>query len=79
MKRVTMNRTRCVQFFWRKFCRLNKYYCAVNACRLVKATYRSKANKIQSQYRVYKFRNAIIDHILNKKARFLQQVLRKYL
>lgn len=45
-QRKTMSRTRCVQFYYRKFCRLIKYYKCWEACRLIKVTMKEKVNKI---------------------------------
>jgi len=42
-----MSRTRCVQFYWRKFCRLIKYYRCVEASRLIKEKMKTSVNKIE--------------------------------
>lgn len=46
-RRETMSRKRVVQFYWRKYCRLVKYFGCVNACRLIKQLYKSKVEIIQ--------------------------------
>ena len=66
-----MNRTRCVQFYWRRFARVIKYSSSVTASRLIKKIYRDKVNKIWRQYKVFKFRNTINLSIKNKKARLI--------
>lgn len=45
-RRKTMNRTRCVQFYWRRFARMIKYSSSVMASRLIKQIYKDKVNKI---------------------------------
>lgn len=45
-KRVTMSRTRCVQFFWKKFCRLLKLSSSVKASRLIKHIMEKRVVKI---------------------------------
>lgn len=42
-----MSRTRCVQFYWRRFCRLVKYYRCVEACRLMKGKWKESVQKIE--------------------------------
>jgi ribosomal protein S15P/S13E len=46
-QRQTMSRTRCVQFYWRRFCRLVKYYKCVEACRLMKGRWKESVEKIE--------------------------------
>lgn len=76
-KRVTMNRTRCVRFYWQRFCRLVKYHKSVEAARLIKTTLFTKVYMIQLQYRCYRFRKTLNDRIMNKKACIVQRFLRK--
>ena len=45
-KRITMSRTRCCQFFWKKFCRLLKLSSSVKASRLIKQIMFKRVNKI---------------------------------
>lgn len=45
-----MSRTRCVQFYWRKFCRLIKYCKCLQASREIKQKLREKVNIISQQY-----------------------------
>ena len=68
-----------MQFQWRKFSRLIKYYKCWQACALIKNTYHSKAWLILRQYRAFKFKRSINNHIKEKKALILQRFLRKVL
>ena len=74
-----MSRTRCVQFFWRKFCRLLKLNCSVKASRIIKSIMQNRVNKILKQYRAYKFRISIKERIVLKKVIIVQKILRKVL
>lgn len=74
-----MSRTRCVQFYWRKFCRLVRYSRSVQASRIIKQAILQRARLILRQYRAFRFRRALLRHIQNKKACILQNVLRKVL
>lgn len=74
-----MSRTRCVQFYWRKLCRLLRYSRSVQASRLIKEAMAQRARLILGQYRAFRFRRALTRHIQNKKAVVLQKILRKVL
>ena len=73
----TMNRSRRVQFIWRKFCRLIKYYKCLEASRLIKGLVKKRVMLILRQWRVFSFRRSFKKRILNKKAKFIQSFLRK--
>ena len=62
-----MSRTRCVQFFWKKFCRLLKLSSSVQASRLIKQILQKRVYKILKQYRSYKLRTSIDERIRLKK------------
>lgn len=74
-----MSRTRCVQFYWRKLCRLLRYSRSVQASRMIKQAIEGRARLILRQFRVFRFRRALTRHIQNKKAVVLQKILRKVL
>lgn len=74
-----MSRTRCVQFYWRKYCRLVKYYKCVEACRLIKARYKRSVERIERQYRFYRLRRRLDAWIRDRQVRLLQRALRKVL
>lgn len=76
-RRVTMSRTRCVQFYWRKISRLVKYFGCVDACRKIKHHYRQQVLKIQRQYKVFRLRRSIAQLIKTKKAKVIQRLLRR--
>jgi hypothetical protein len=74
-----MSRMRCIKFFWAKFSRLIRYSSSVQACKLIKALYLTKATKIASQFRVYKLRSAILHRVQHKRALVIQSHLRRVL
>ena len=63
-----MSRTRCVQFYWRKFSRLVKFFSSVDTCRRIKAHYKFKVDRIQRQYKVHKLRQEVNRSIREKRA-----------